>query len=138
MALENNWKEIGDDRWDLNNLMYELPMKWELSFIALYEEKVVGYQIGSLRDGNAFLNKIVVDNNIRGLGIGRNLLRAFLEKSLKKGIEKIIFRVRIDNPAVEFYDKLKFNRIPGVDKTRSDGIASYWYENIIKEVIKNV
>lgn len=138
LALEHNWKEIGDEAWDLGNLVYELPLKWELSHVALHDSIIVGYQIGSLKEGNAFLNKIVVDREKRGLGIGRKLLRAFLEKCLEKELERIRFRVRINNPAVEFYDKLKFTRLDGIDYGRADGLPSYFYDSLIKEVLQNV
>ena len=138
LELEKNWTEIGDGAWNVNNLLYELPMKWELSHIALDEDKIIGYQIGSLRRGNAFLNKIIVDGNRRGIGIGRKLLKVFLDKCLEKELERIIFRVRTDNPALEFYDKLKFTRLEEIDYGRADRLPSYFYDTLIKEVIKNV
>ncbi len=138
LALENNWKEIGDEPWSIDNLLFELPMKWELSHVAIYEGKIIGYQIGSLREGNAFLNKILVDKSKRGLGIGRKLLLAFFERCIEKKLDRIRFRVRTDNPAVKFYDKLKFARIEGIDYERADGLPSYFYDSSIREVLPNV
>lgn len=138
LALEKNWAEIGDDAWKVSNLLYELPMKWELSHAALDEKKIVGYQIGSLREENAFLHKIVVDKGRRGAGIGRKLLLTFLERCLEKELERIRFRVRTDNPAVEFYDKLKFTRLEAIDYGRADGLPSYFYDTKIKEVLQNL
>lgn len=138
LALEKNWSEIGDDAWEVSNLLYELPMKWELSHAALNEKKIVGYQIGSLREENAFLNKIIVDGNRRGFGIGKKLLRTFLERCLENKLWKIRFRVRTDNPAVEFYDKLKFTRLEAIDYGRADGLPSYFYDTKIKEVLQNL
>ena len=143
LALEHNWKEIGDEAWDIDKLMLDLPLKWELSHVALHDGKIVGYQIGCMcyyprHSEKVQLNKIVVDKAIRGFGIGRNLLRPFLQKSLDKGIERVRFRVRTDNPAVAFYDKLGFHREDGIDYTRIDKISSYFYDNSIKEVLPNV
>ncbi|MFH1358916.1 MAG: GNAT family N-acetyltransferase [archaeon] len=138
LKLEKNWVEIGDEAWNIDNLMYELPLKWEVSHVALIGDEVVGYQIGSLRDNSVFLNKIIVDASKRGLGIGKKLLKAFLEKASKNNIKNVIFRVRTDNPAVTFYDKLEFNKVEGVDKTRSDGIDSYFYDTEISKVIDNL
>lgn len=138
LALEHNWTEIGDEAWNIGNLLYELPMKWELSHVAILDGKIVGYQVASLREGKVFLNKIIIDKNIRGKGIGKKLLRAYLEKCLENKIERTIFRVRIDNPAVEFYDKLGFKKIDEIDKSRPDGVESFFYDNVIKDVIKNV
>ncbi len=138
LALERNWKEIGDEPWNIDNLLLELPKKWELSHIAFDENKIVGYQIGSLRDGNGFLNKIIVDGDRRGFGIGRKLLRAFLESCYSKDFEKVRFRVRTDNPAVAFYDKLGFRKSERIDYGRADKLPSYFYDTLVKEVIKNV
>ncbi len=138
LALEHNWKEIGDDVWTIDNLLYELPMKWELSHAALYEGRIAGYQIGSLRQGNAFLNKIVVDKETRGLGVGKKLLRSFLEKCSEKNLKRVRFRVRTDNPAISFYDKLGFRKISEIDYGRADGLPSYFYDSLIEEIIQNV
>jgi ribosomal protein S18 acetylase RimI-like enzyme len=140
LALENNWKEIGDEAWTIENLIYNLPMKWELSHVALLDQDILGYQIGSFKDNASYLNKIVVDKKARGLNIGRGLLRPFLKKSLESGIERVCFKVRVDNPAVKFYDKLGF--IPmerdGPRSKRDDGKPSYFYDSKIREVIANV
>lgn len=143
LALEHNWTEIGDEAWDINNLLSDLPLKWELSHFVLCHKKVVGYQIGCMcsylgHNEKVQLKKIIVDRSMRKLGIGRKLLKPFLEKSLEKGIETIRFRVRTDNPAVSFYDKLGFHREDGVDRTRTDKISSYFYDTSIREVLPNV
>jgi len=138
LLLEHNWKEIGDDAWTTENLIYELPLKWKLSHVAILDGKIVGYQIGSLRDGKAFLNKIVVDKSVRGNKIGTKLLAAFLKKCGMEDIKRTIFRVRTDNSAYEFYDKLGFKKEAKIDKTRKDGVESYFYDTAIKEVMGNV
>ena len=140
LALEHNWKEIGDESWTLENLTLDIPHKWELSHLALLEEDhaVFGYQIGSLRDGILFLNKIVVDSSKRASGAGRALIKAFLEKGLEKGLTRVRFRVRVDNPAVKFYEKLGFSRHESLDYTRKDGIASYFYDNDIRDMLQNL
>jgi len=138
LALEHNWTEIGDEPWNLDNLMSKLPGKWELSHVALKDEDIIGYQIGSLKDGGVFLNKIVVDQERRVNGTGRKLLKAFLSKSLEKGIERIRFKVRVDNAAVKFYGKLGFIPEKEIDHSRPDKIASHVYDTKIKDVIENV
>jgi len=139
LELENNWKEIGDEPWNISNLMYELSYKWELSYAAIIEGKIVGYQVGSFKEEDAvFLNKIVVDKSFRNAGIGKKLLKAFLEKALNFGKKRIIFRVRTDNPAVNFYDKLGCKRKKELDYNRSDGVASYYYDNKIETISMNL
>ena len=138
LSLEYNWQEIGDIPWTVDNLVMELELKWELSHVAIYNKKIVGYQIGSLKDSKAFLNKIVVNKEARNLGIGKKLLRKFLESCLKKNLDYLRFRVRTDNPAVAFYDKLGFKRKDELDYTRTDKIPSHFYDTLIKDAIKNL
>lgn len=138
LSLEHNWTEIGDKPWNIDNLLYELPMKWGLSQIALHDKKIVGYLVGSVKDNAAFLNKIVVDKNVRGLGIGKKLIASFLKKCLEKNLQRVTFKVRTDNPAVIFYDCLGFKKLPKIDTTRPDGVESYFYDTIISGVLKTL
>jgi len=137
LSLEKNWREIGDVPWRVDNLLMELELKWELSHVSIYNKKIAGYQIGSLKEGSAFLNKIVVDKEARNLSIGKKLLKKFLESCLQKNLDNLRFRVRTDNPAVAFYDKLGFKRKAELDYTRTDKIPSYFYDILIKDAIKN-
>ncbi len=143
LKLDVNWTEIGDKAWDINDLFKELPNKWDLSHVALYDGNHVGYQIGCLCEteghlGKVYLKKILVDRSIRNMGIGKGLITNFLEKSDYMGIERVRFRVRTDNPAVSFYDKYKFNKEDGIDRTRIDGVESYFYDTPISEVLKRL
>ncbi len=138
LSLEKNWQEIGDIPWTVDNLIMELELKWKLSHVVIYNKKIVGYQIGSLKEDSAFLNKIVVDKEARNLGIGKKLLKKFLESCLQKNLDYLRFRVRTDNPAVAFYDKLGFKRKNKLDYTRADKTPSYFYDTLIKDAIKNV
>ena len=138
LILEKNWAEIGDEPWNIDNLLNDLPLKWDLSQLALVDNNVVGYLIASLKDNAVYLNKIVVDKSQRNFGIGKKLLKEFLKKSLKIKINKVIFKVRIDNPAVKFYEKLNFKKKDEIDKSRSDGVESYFYENNINEVLQKL
>ncbi len=151
LELETNWSEIGDQPWGKDNLLLELPSKWNLSNIALFEGKPVGYQVGSICDvighgihlngkGNyhqLFLNKILVDKSMRGMGIAKGLLKKFLEQGLKLEKDLVIFKVRTDNPAVAFYDKLEFKKMDEL-AIRPDGVKSFVYNTEIRKVIKNL
>ncbi len=139
LALEHNWTAIGDEAWKIENLMMDLPLKWELSNAALYKGKIIGYQIGSLKNQAAYLHKIIVDGKLRSLGIGKKLLIAFLNKCLEKNIERICFLARVDNVgAVKFYEKLGFKHNKEIDRSRENGIESYFYDNLIKEVLSKI
>jgi len=138
LSLEVFWAETGDKPWTLDKLMFDLPGKWDLSHVALQDGEVIGYQIGSFRTEEViYLNKIVIDSNSRARGTGKSLLREFLQKGIESGRETVHFKVRADNPATGFYDKLGYQRRPEIDMTRPDGVASYFYDTNISEVLPN-
>ncbi len=137
LKLERNWIEIGDIPWNLENLLYDLPMKWDLSYVSKFNNQFIGYQIASKQRDNVFLHKIIVDQSVRGIGVGKKLLYELLKKSTEYGFEKINFKVRLDNKAYGFYDKLGFKKLDEIDHSRPDGIKCYYYDTVIKDVMGN-
>jgi ribosomal protein S18 acetylase RimI-like enzyme len=135
LGLESNWTEIGDEAWTTRNLLHDLPKKWDWSHFAISDYSIVGYQIGSLRGGLPYLNKVVVDKKARGLGTGWKLLQEFLSKVQQDCYDRVYFKVREDNPAVSFYDKRGFQKRDDVDSSRPDGIKSFLYDTCIKDVL---
>jgi cellulose synthase/poly-beta-1,6-N-acetylglucosamine synthase-like glycosyltransferase/ribosomal protein S18 acetylase RimI-like enzyme len=128
--LEKEWEALGEERWERRNYLYRLPKKWKLSSYAQIRGKTTGYAIVSQPDKKkkeAYLHKILVDRDYQGLGIGNRLLQDVKEKCRRKGIEKIIFKVRTDNDsAIGLYKK---NNVRFIDKEISkDGIERYLCE----------
>lgn len=106
-TLEHNWTEIGEKPWSQENFSIDLTGKWELSIYALYNNKIIGYIIGSISKNTARLNKILVDKSMRGNGIATQLWNEFL-KRCKEKVNKIEFKALVDNTAaVTFYKKNK-------------------------------
>lgn len=139
LDLEQFWQEIGDGVWTLENLLLTIPGKWKLSHVALEHDKIIGYQVGSLyEEDSVYLNKIVVNLDIRRKGCGRGLLKQFLEKSLKIGREQVKFKVRTENPAANFYDRLGFLKKAELDYSRPNGVTSFFYDTSIKDVLPNL
>ena len=64
------------------------------------------------------LTYIGVALNHRSIGLGKDLLNAFIEKCREKGYQSIFLSVETDNkPAIALYEKLGFKII----KTYSEG-----------------
>lgn len=105
-SLENNWTAIGEKAWKKENFQLDLPGKWELSISAFHEGKIRGYAICSIEKDAAKLNKIVVDNPYRRIGIATKLWTEFLKKCRERNLNKIEFKVFVENePAIRFYRK---------------------------------
>lgn len=143
LLLEPYWTAIGDDAWTSGRMLEDLPKKWDMSHYAAQDDHIIGYQFGCMcahpgHEDKAYLKKIVVDQSRRNSGAGRLLITSFLGSADSQGIERVRFRVRVDNPAVPFYDKLGFTRLPEIDNTRPDGVQSYMYEDNIKEMLKKL
>ncbi len=147
LNLEHWWHEIESHEkpWDAQRMLEDSwsKRKWEMSFFAEDGIYIPGYVLGSMctypgHENKAQIRKIVVDGRqeYRGRGIGRQLVLAFLQKADELGMERTRFRVRVDNPAFTFYEKLGIRRENEIDRTRPDGVASYIYDDNILELIQ--
>jgi UDP-glucose 4-epimerase len=70
-----------ENSWSDYNFYKELPLKKDLSFIALSYKKIIGFLIGSAYPTNkgtaAHINRIAVDRDFRNYGVGQELIRHF-------------------------------------------------------------
>lgn len=128
LYLEGEWTGLGEQAWAEKNFMLELPSKWELSSYVNINSKLAGYAIVSTQDEKqAYLNKIIVDSGHQGIGIGSLLLKKSIERCRKKGIEKIIFKVRTDNDAANNLYK-KYGVVYKGKETSPDNVERYLCE----------
>ena len=98
LALEHNWVGIGERPWTDENFLREINNKWDLSFLAMRRDEIVGYSIGfESNPGVAYFGKVVVDKNYRGMGIGKKLLTEFEKKCADLGLSGIHFKSQIPN-----------------------------------------
>ncbi|MDP3880055.1 MAG: GNAT family N-acetyltransferase [Dehalococcoidales bacterium] len=98
-------------------------------FAARKRDQVIGYAslVGRSRryhshDGHWLIN-LAVRTTYRGMGIGEELTRFVMEKSMKSGASEISLLVFEDNaPAIKLYRKLGFERkvIPALEKELED------------------
>ncbi|VVB77862.1 UDP-4-amino-4-deoxy-L-arabinose--oxoglutarate aminotransferase [uncultured archaeon] len=106
--LESDWTRVGETSWNHESFNLELPGKWELSLFASLDQKIVGYAIASYEGNIARLNKLVVDNNFRRMGIATRLWESILKKCREIGAHSLEFKVLMDNySAIEFYKNKK-------------------------------
>ncbi|MGC9310394.1 MAG: GNAT family N-acetyltransferase [Candidatus Aenigmatarchaeota archaeon] len=99
-ALERNWTVLGEDAWNRENFLMELPLKWRLSFAAEADGKIIGYLIGSKFDEKTSrVNKILVDSKHRKMGVGRKLMERYFEACRREGIERLELKALVENAA---------------------------------------
>lgn len=98
LYLEKEWINLGEEAWTRDSFMLKKPHKWKLSSYVSLNGKPVGYAIVSeTGKGQAYLHKILVDTDYQGLGIGSLLLRETKGKCRENTIEKLCFKVRVNN-----------------------------------------
>ncbi|MFH1210925.1 MAG: GNAT family N-acetyltransferase, partial [archaeon] len=99
LSLEPHWVAIGDKAWTADSFEKDLPAKWELSKYASVDGKVVGYFIASVDGEVGKLNKVLVNPDFRGQGIGDMLWEEFLDGCRKHSVERAEFKVLPGNPS---------------------------------------
>lgn len=106
---------FGNDFWTRENFERRLPSKPELSRVALFERKVLGYLIASrYTDRCAHIHRLAVSDDFRRKGIGTRLLRSFERACLRIGVKHVTLEsLRSRNDANRFYERMGFRRISG-------------------------
>jgi len=84
--------------------------------VAYSGQKLIGFLFAKVRKKDSYIYDIVVDPKFRKKGVGRKLVKFFLEKA------KFPLFVDAQKEAVEFFKKLGFKE---VRKYESDGVL--WY-----------
>jgi ribosomal protein S18 acetylase RimI-like enzyme len=95
------------------HLMEELRENPDLSFVAVDNEKIIGYVQADLCNDEAVLEDIVVDKEYQGKGIGKILLNKELKALKQKKVKVVLAEVHYKcASAIPFYYKHNF-RISG-------------------------
>ena len=104
---------FSSESWDENNFLLDLPGKWELSFIALFDDRPIGFCICSLLDDDkCYIYRIAVSEEYKGRNIGKQMLFTLFKKCIERGVKKVVLEVNKENTlALGFYNKLKFRII---------------------------
>ncbi|MGQ9507083.1 MAG: GNAT family N-acetyltransferase [Candidatus Bathycorpusculaceae bacterium] len=91
------------------HILDELKENPDLSFVAVYNGKVVGYVQADLCNDEAILEDIVVDREYQGKGIGKILLNKELEALKKKKVKAVLAEIHYKcASAIPFYYKHNF------------------------------
>ena len=106
--------------WSKDNFIMELPMKFNLSFMCSYENKVIGYIFGSSytleNEQTCHINRIAILPNFRSLNIGSKLLTCFENNSRENGFKKISLEFDLVLNVQTFYEKNSFKTVENQEK----------------------
>lgn len=97
--------------WTRDNLLMELPSKWDVSIAALHElGPVCGFSVNSLREQSLYVHLLLVPKSLRGQGIGAAMLARARELATNyPHINCIQLRTTISwTDALRFYQKRGF------------------------------
>lgn len=102
-------KAIFSEPWSEMTFIKELENPQAHYFIALKDEKIVGYAgMCTILDEGHIMN-IAVDKAQRGVGIGKKLVKTLVDKGHELGLIGLTLEVRAGNtPAIKLYGSFGF------------------------------
>ncbi len=110
-------------------LYASLGADWPAGFLVAGDAhgEPVGFLLGvSQVTGESRVLMFAVDRSARGLGVGRALMDAFLERSRARGFRRVTLEVRVSNVgAIRFYTRYRYSVIDLLRSYYSDGENGY-------------
>ena len=86
--------------------------KQDRLWVALDSLALKGFLVTRVIAGEAELLNVVVASDARRLGIGRELMRFWLEQMQQESVERLFLEVRVSNlPAITLYQGLGFKKV---------------------------
>ena len=106
LSTENN------GAWTYEQLEHSLKLENVICYVAKNDDKVLGFVLLEETPYDFDILEIVVDENLRGRGIGAMLLKRVLDYAKLTHKEKATLEVASDNmPAISLYEKAGFSQI---------------------------
>jgi ribosomal-protein-alanine N-acetyltransferase len=100
----------------------QLPEYIRKFYVAVKENKIVGYIVCWLSDKTAHIYNISVKKEVQNQGIGSCLLEYLLEELKKDGFKTVVLEVRKSNSkAINLYKKFGFAEVKVLPKFYPDG-----------------
>jgi len=94
-------------------------------------KKIVGFVEFEMKEDAGFINAVVVQENQRGLGFGKELLEYALKKIIELGANKARLMVKQENMAAKkLYESQGFELIGVREKKIDESIIEIWEKNL--------
>jgi ribosomal protein S18 acetylase RimI-like enzyme len=114
------------EAWEVHHFTLDLPSKWEVSRLALFHEQPVGFMVATLKAESVHVNRIAVDPDWRGKGMGTLLLQEAASSAVTFQKSLVTLKVSQSNhAAIQFYTHLGFARQNTGDQNLSLQITAH-------------
>jgi len=91
------------ESWTAENLLRDLPEKWQRSRVIRREQSPIGYAILSRKPQSVHVHHLIVGPNHRGAGLGDALLQDAMHQSRDAKLPLTLKVHESNNQAIEFY-----------------------------------
>jgi len=97
--------------WNSENIAKVFTSESVISFIALKKKKLIGFILGrAIENDSSYIHWIMVSEKFRKTGIGKELLRLFIEASKERGAEKFLTSpLKNSHKIIEFFSNNGFS-----------------------------
>ena len=85
--------QIPGRKWSREEIIADRPMKWEYSLLVIDGQNIIALCLLSKKENTRHSHMIIVDEEYRGLGIGRQMNRKSALGALKSGEDYITTKV---------------------------------------------
>ncbi len=104
--------QLEGDYWTAEHYLSELPEKWNLSYVALENNELIGFMIVSDKGGAHHLHRIVIDQGHQKKGAGKELLFKLIANAKKSKKKDVTLKVHHTNfSAIEIYKHFGFTEV---------------------------
>lgn len=121
-------KLFAGEEWSLSQFREELAEvpTTRLYWVALDDNRVIGYFGILLLDDFADIATLAVDTEYRHRGIGSRMVREMLQSALDRGARRMLLEVRTSNAdAIRLYERFGFERIAERPNYYGPGLDAY-------------
>ncbi|PRX29338.1 hypothetical protein BX659_11082 [Orenia metallireducens] len=96
--------------------------------VCINSERVLGYGRLTIDQNISQISQVVVDLEVRGQGIGEEIIRRLIERVIENNSDKIYLNARLD--AIDFYTKFDFKAVGEVFASDKTGILHQRMERL--------
>ena len=113
--------------WTEQNFAALLTRSYCLYLVAQKEEQIVGFAGLTVLGNEGDIDKVMVCEECRGMGVASYLMEALLSEGRRRGIQEFTLEVRVSNTAaIRLYEKFGFV---------SEGIRPGFYEKPVEDAM---
>ena len=93
------------ESWTAENLLRDLPEKWQRSRVIRQEQSPIAYAILSRKPQSVHVHHLIVGPNHRGAGLGDALFAEAIRQSREAKLPLTLKVHESNNQAIEFYER---------------------------------